>query len=123
MASQAQDLERYEQRLRSEEADAREHLAHAEQELEDTEQDGVPDNVDRAVQTTVRDEVLRRIERYRLHLGEVQRALGRIEAGTYGLCAVDGEPIEPARLEAIPWAEYCLAHQPESASPGDTPTL
>jgi len=123
MASQGQDLERYEQRLRSEEADAREHLAHAERELEDTGRDGVPDNVDLAVQTTVRDEVLRRIDRYRLHLAEVQRALGRIEAGTYGLCAVDGEPIEPARLDAIPWAEYCLAHQPESAAPGNTPTL
>lgn len=41
---------------------------------------------------------------------QVLAALKRIEDGTYGVCAVSGEPIEPARLEADPAALTCLAH-------------
>lgn len=40
----------------------------------------------------------------------VNNALLRIENGTYGICAVSGEEIEPARLEAIPFATTCMAH-------------
>jgi DnaK suppressor protein len=41
-------------------------------------------------------------------LYEVERALQRIEAGTYGICHDCGEAIDPARLTAIPYARYCM---------------
>jgi DnaK suppressor protein len=44
-------------------------------------------------------------------LEQVRDALLRIEDGTYGRCAVCGNEIESARLEAIPWAQYCLKDQ------------
>jgi DnaK suppressor protein len=44
-------------------------------------------------------------------LENVQDALRRIEDGTYGKCIVCGREIEPARLEAIPWAASCLEDQ------------
>jgi RNA polymerase-binding transcription factor DksA len=44
-------------------------------------------------------------------LQQVQAALRRIDTGTFGRCLVDGEPIEPARLDAVPWAPYCVRHQ------------
>jgi DnaK suppressor protein len=44
-------------------------------------------------------------------LGQVREALQRIQNGTYGECVIDGEPIEPKRLEAMPWTPYCLKHQ------------
>ena len=37
-------------------------------------------------------------------LDEVDAAFARIDAGTYGIDEVTGEPIEPARLDAIPTA-------------------
>ena len=37
---------------------------------------------------------------------EVEEALRRIRDGTYGICQVTGKPIEPARLEAIPWTRF-----------------
>lgn len=40
----------------------------------------------------------------------VKEALERIENGTYGVCTVDGEPIELERLEANPAATTCKAH-------------
>ncbi len=44
-------------------------------------------------------------------LTQVRDALQRIEDGTYGKCTACGREIEPARLEAVPWAAYCLADQ------------
>src|SRR5207302_10031047 len=44
-------------------------------------------------------------------LQQVQDALRRIENGTYGQCLIDGGPIDPRRLEAVPWAPYCIRHQ------------
>jgi len=38
------------------------------------------------------------------HLAEVDAALARLEAGTYGRCERCGRPIEDARLEARPTA-------------------
>lgn len=38
----------------------------------------------------------------------VQRALMRIEEGTYGTCVDCGQPIPEKRLEAIPWAARCI---------------
>ena len=46
-------------------------------------------------------------------LAEVLDALHRIELGTYGICEITGEPIEAARLQAIPWARYSLDGQNE----------
>lgn len=43
-------------------------------------------------------------------LDEVERALGKLEDGTYGKCEVCGEDIAAARLEAMPAARYCITH-------------
>lgn len=40
---------------------------------------------------------------------EIDEALDRTENGTYGICEGSGEPIPKARLDAIPWAKYCVA--------------
>jgi len=47
-------------------------------------------------------------QRLRKSLEEIEHALQKYEAGTYGLCDVCGKPIEPARLEALPQANLCL---------------
>jgi RNA polymerase-binding protein DksA len=41
-------------------------------------------------------------------LGEIDGALARIEAGTFGTCEACGEPIGEDRLEALPWATLCI---------------
>ncbi len=50
------------------------------------------------------------LDQARAHLQEVEAALGRLDAGTYGTCVVCGEPIPPARLEARPSARTCVRH-------------
>ena len=41
-------------------------------------------------------------------LREIDDALQRIEDKTYGICEGTGKPIRKARLEAQPWARYCV---------------
>lgn len=44
----------------------------------------------------------------RQHLDEVDSALSRMRASTYGLCETCGRPIAPERLEARPTARTCM---------------
>ena len=41
-------------------------------------------------------------------LRDVEQALGKMEAGTYGLCERCGQPIGDERLEALPAARLCM---------------
>src|SRR3954452_1567794 len=50
------------------------------------------------------------VEDARHQLAEVDAALARLDAGSYGRCEVCGEPIAPARLEARPTARTCVGH-------------
>jgi DnaK suppressor protein len=54
-------------------------------------------------------------ERLGESLNEVEHALQKYEAGTYGLCDSCGQAIEQARLEAIPQASLCLRCKAQQA--------
>jgi DnaK suppressor protein len=41
-------------------------------------------------------------------LGKIEKALARMDEGTYGLCERCGRPIEKARLKALPYANLCI---------------
>ena len=44
-------------------------------------------------------------------LREVEEALLRVREGTYGVCQECDEPISPKRLQALPWAKFCVRCQ------------
>ena len=41
----------------------------------------------------------------------IDEALQRVESGDYGECVNCGEPVQEKRLDAVPWARYCLRCQ------------
>jgi DnaK suppressor protein len=47
-------------------------------------------------------------DREEQHLIQIEAALKRIDAGTFGTCQTCGKPIAPERLEALPWALDCI---------------
>jgi DnaK suppressor protein len=53
-------------------------------------------------------------------LREVQAALKRVDEGQFGICQECGEPISPKRLEALPWARYCVRCQEMSSQSAET---
>ncbi|MGQ0830857.1 MAG: TraR/DksA C4-type zinc finger protein [Microthrixaceae bacterium] len=69
----------------------------------DPEHPSTPSPVERAPDLTV----LAAVEG---ELADVERALGRLDEGTYGTCEVCGEAIDDARLEAEPATARCTAH-------------
>jgi DnaK suppressor protein len=46
----------------------------------------------------------------------IEEALDRIEAGDYGICLSCEEPIPAKRLQALPWAKYCVTCQQSLAN-------
>ena len=46
----------------------------------------------------------------RSELDEVERALAKMDDGTYGACETCGRAIAPDRLEAMPAARFCIDH-------------
>ena len=45
------------------------------------------------------------------HLAQVEAAIARLEAGTYGRCLRCGTDIPAGRLDALPWAAHCIECQ------------
>jgi DnaK suppressor protein len=44
-------------------------------------------------------------------LREIHEALHRIDIGAYGVCQECGEEISAKRLDAVPWAKFCVGCQ------------
>ena len=51
-------------------------------------------------------------------LEDIQRALRKLEDGSYGVCEECGKPIGDERLEAKPWARFCIVHQAQMEKAG-----
>ncbi len=47
----------------------------------------------------------------RVLLQLIDEALARVERGEFGECINCGEPVSEKRLDAVPWARYCLKCQ------------
>jgi DnaK suppressor protein len=84
-----------------------------------TEQGGNPDAdeaeidvergfADSAHSTAERARLLSVMKALRANLRWVDRALKKMELGTYGACERCGNPIAVERLEALPWAILCI---------------
>ena len=67
-----------------------------------------PDPTDRATQESDRSFELRIRDRERRLINKIQEALGRIDAGTFGICDVCEEDISEARLKARPVTTLCI---------------
>jgi RNA polymerase-binding transcription factor DksA len=51
------------------------------------------------------------LEQVHAELDAVDRALRRLDDGSYGACEVCGHPIDDERLAALPAARFCIGHQ------------
>jgi DnaK suppressor protein len=66
------------------------------------------ENVDAGTFTFERERDLSIENNIRDLLGKIDRALTRLEEGTYGICSRCGKPIEKARLKALPYVDLCI---------------
>ncbi len=86
--------------------ESRETIDNLRQEVRD-----VGDEAERATRETENSLELRTRDRYRKLINKIDKALIRVDEGTYGYCDETGEEIGLKRLEARPIATLCLDAQ------------
>ena len=97
--------------LRDELLRIREGMSADEEDLGESEGDQVLDSGDLSQDMFTREMDASIGEQAERRLGEVDRALRKIEEGTYGLSDESGEPIPRGRLEAVPEAARTVEEQ------------
>jgi len=105
------NIQHFKQRLQDKERELQSDIARLEEEARGSGELEVRDSTDDATSAQITSESLEEESLASQTLIQVQDALKRIEDGTYGKCSACGRPIEAARLEAVPWAAYCLEDQ------------
>ena len=63
---------------------------------------------DRSHSTEERSRLISVVTALRENLRDADRAIAKMDAGTYGTCERCGNPIAIERLEALPWAQLCI---------------
>jgi RNA polymerase-binding transcription factor len=109
------ELDELRQRLEAERAELQEQLTTIEEASFATSQSDISgevsfdeENADAGTFTFERERDLSIENNVRDLLGKIDRALSRMDAGTYGTCSRCGRPIEKARLKALPYADLCI---------------
>ena len=70
---------------------------------------GVDDeSADAGTATFEREKELSIEQNVRDLIQKIDRALKRIDDGTYGICEACGKPIEKARIKALPYVDLCI---------------
>lgn len=72
------------------------------------------DDMDRTVQAAERDLAGVTLGDEHRKLREAEAALARIDKGRFGECLRCEAPIPPRRLDAVPWAAFCIGCQDEA---------
>ncbi len=97
----------YENALRSMRAELQDLLRETRQ---DVLAEQVPeDSIALGSQNLLQDLAVGQLHRYKQLLEEVEAALRRIEDGSYGVCGGCRNAIPARRLQALPWARYCVS--------------
>ena len=109
------ELDGLRQRLLEERAELEEQLTTIEETSFSTSQSDLSgevsfdeENADAGTFTFERERDLSIENNVRDLMGKIDRALARMDDGTYGICSRCGKPIEKARLKALPYADLCI---------------
>ena len=71
----------------------------------------IQDMADMAVESYTKEFMFGKSSGDRAILQQIHEALARIEDKSYGHCVNCENPIQPKRLEAVPWARHCIECQ------------
>jgi len=70
-----------------------------------------PDALDEVQLAGERELAIRNLDRDSSMLRQIRRALARLNDGSYGTCLHCEEEISQKRMNAVPWAAYCIKCQ------------
>jgi len=105
------EIETYKVRLRAKERELIQSITRVEVDGRETSDVDTQDPVDKANGAFAKEYFFQQSDADRAILGLVQGALARVQTGEFGICVACGQPLEPKRLEAVPWARHCIRCQ------------
>jgi DnaK suppressor protein len=111
LSDKRMDTQHFKQRLLARERELVEDIARFENEARESRAAEVEDPIDQVTSSENKAASFQESTLAAETLKQVRDALRRIDDGSYGKCIDCDRPIEPARLEAVPWTPYCLADQ------------
>ncbi|MDD5628554.1 MAG: TraR/DksA family transcriptional regulator [Elusimicrobia bacterium] len=86
------------------------------QQLEESAEQDTGDDADKASQSIEKELLFELSDNERMTLDHIEAALRKIDKGTYGSCESCRKPIPKPRLDALPFARYCITCQSSAES-------
>jgi len=102
------EMEKYRRLLEDKKNSLSAEIAKTRSAEEETTEESTQDIADKAVSSYTREFLYSLTDGERTTLLHIDDALVRIDEGTYGLCLNCGQLMTEKRLNAVPWAPYCL---------------
>ncbi len=102
------DLEKYRRLLEEKKASLSAEIAKTRSAEVETSEEATQDIADKAVSSYTREFLYSLTDGERHTLLRIDDAILRIDAGTYGFCVNCNTAMTEKRLNAVPWAPYCL---------------
>ena len=102
------DTEKYRRLLEDKKSTLSAEIAKTRSAEEETTEESTQDIADKAVSSYTREFLYSLTDGERTTLLHIDDALTRIDEGAYGLCVNCGQQMTEKRLNAVPWAPYCL---------------
>ena len=102
------EMEKYRRLLDDKKASLSAELAKTRSAEEETTEESTQDIADKAVSSYTREFLYSLTDGERSTLLQIDDALARIDESVYGLCLNCGQLMTEKRLNAVPWAPYCL---------------
>jgi DnaK suppressor protein len=101
-------LENYRKKLQAKRDDLVRNIARVEEEGRAADEDTTVDLADKAANSYTKEFLFGQTNAERSFLHLIEEALKRMKAGSYGLCANCEDEVQQKRLDAVPWAKYCI---------------
>jgi RNA polymerase-binding transcription factor len=105
------EIQRFRQKLESRREEALQSLSRLGIETRTLDIDSPQDSGDQSILNFSKESLFQRGSQRRHELRMIETALERMREGTFGICDACGKQIQPRRLQALPWTQYCLGCQ------------
>ncbi len=102
-------LDYYKKKLQTRREELLKTIARTEEEGRTADDDPTVDLADKAANSYTKEFLFGQTNTDRSMLQLIDEALGRIKGNTYGTCTECEEELQQKRLEAVPWARYCVS--------------
>ncbi|MGH9529876.1 MAG: TraR/DksA family transcriptional regulator [Terriglobales bacterium] len=86
-------------------------LNRLQEEARTMDDDSPQDSADRSISSLSKESLFQQSSQRRRSVRMIEAALERIREGTFGVCDDCGNDIQPRRLDALPWTQFCLGCQ------------